>query len=94
MLVVQPVLEMVYKYYGVGSVSQEEKLMRQYQELEPHGSGNLRITTDSLVTNAQEKGFESEWRRANYLSISECSKLLRKLIKEKNSCNCLSKIHR
>ena len=41
-------LEMIYKYYGLNDVNQQE-LMKKYQELEPHGSGNFRLTTDNLI---------------------------------------------
>ncbi len=57
-------LEMVYKFYGFNDVSQQE-IVNQYQEFEPHGSGNLCITTDNLVEDARKRGFHSEWKRAN-----------------------------
>jgi len=54
------VLEMVYKYYGLKNISQED-IFNKYKELEPHGSGNLRLSTGSLVQDAKERGFESDW---------------------------------
>ena len=76
------VLEMVYKYYGIENVSQEE-LMDRYKELEPHGSGNYRMATDTLVADAKEKGFKSECLRANYKSAKDCFSLLRENIEIK-----------
>lgn len=39
------VLHMIYEYYDLKNVSQEI-IFDIYQELEPHGSGNLRMTTE------------------------------------------------
>ncbi len=75
-------LEMVYKFYGLENVSQEE-LMQKYQELEPHGSGNYRMSTDTLITDAREKGFESTWLRANYTNKQDCLSLLKILVETK-----------
>jgi predicted double-glycine peptidase len=75
------VLEMVYKYYGLKKVSQEE-ILTKYQELEPHGSGNFRITTDNLIQDARTRGFISGWARANYSNELESTALLRILVGE------------
>lgn len=58
---------MVYKFYGLNSVSQEE-LFNAYQELEPYGSGNSRMTTISLVQDAQKRGFQAGWIQVDYLN--------------------------
>jgi len=76
------VLEMVYKYYGLDNITQQE-LMDEYQELEPHGSGNFRLTTDNLVLDARKRGFESEWSRADLESLDEVTALLNFLIDNK-----------
>lgn len=69
------VLEMVYKYYGRESFFQQE-LMKRYQELEPHGSGNFRLSTSNLVNDAREKGFNAGWARANWRSTTDVLALL------------------
>lgn len=76
------VLEMVYKYYGLKDISQQE-LMDKYQELEPHGSGNFMMTTDNLIQDARARGFNAWWAKANYLSAQDSISLL-KLLVEKN----------
>ena len=73
------VLEMVYKYYGLKNVSQEE-IFNKYQELEPHGSGNLRITTDNLISDALSRGLHSFWARSNYGNRASVLDLLQRVI--------------
>lgn len=73
------VLEMVYKYHGLNNISQQE-LMEKYQEFEPHGSGNFRLTTDNLVADARSKGFNTGWIRANWSSPIDSVSLLKLLI--------------
>ena len=63
-------LEMVYKWYGVTNFFQE-KTFNAYKALEPHNTGNLRITTDDLVKNARDNGFNSGWLRVNYASVED-----------------------
>src|SRR5665213_1946362 len=72
-------LEMVYKYYGLQGISQDV-LLSKYEELEPHGSGNFRMTTDSLVQDARARGFESGWARVNYARKNDAINLLIPLI--------------
>lgn len=69
------VLEMVYGYYDQKSYPQKD-LMEKYQELEPHGSGNFRLSTDTLVLDAREKGFNAGWARAAWQSIPDVTALL------------------
>ncbi|RJP43623.1 hypothetical protein C4587_02685 [Candidatus Parcubacteria bacterium] len=75
------VLEMVYRYNGLKNISQE-KLYSEYQGLEPHGSGNYRMTTDNLVSDARKKGLNSFWARANYESSDDVKNLLETLTKQ------------
>ncbi len=72
-------LEMVYKYYGINNISQED-LMNLYKELEPHGSGYYRMTTDTLILDARKKGLKAVWLRANYTNKFDCLELLKILI--------------
>ncbi len=72
------VLEMVYNYYGLQGVSQQD-LMEKYQELEPHGSGNFRVTTDDLVADARSKGFSTGWARVNWSNSDDSISLLQLL---------------
>ena len=73
------VLQMIYEYYGLQDVSQEI-LFNTYQELEPRGSGNLRMTTDALVQDSRERGFNSGWSRVNYSSNEDSINLLKILV--------------
>jgi predicted double-glycine peptidase len=68
-------LAMMYGYHGVSSVTQEE-LMEKYRELEPHGSGNFRLSTNSLVRDAQDRGLAAGWNRANWRDAGEAAALL------------------
>jgi len=65
------VLEMIYRFYGFYNVSQQE-IFETYSELEPHGSRNLRITTDNLVRDARSKGFNARRERVDYSNEKEC----------------------
>lgn len=76
------VLEMVYKYYGLQDISQQE-IMQKYQELEPHGTGNFRITTDNLVSDALSRFFLSFWARADFRNNKNVNQLLTLLINSK-----------
>jgi uncharacterized protein YvpB len=73
------VLEMVYRYYGRDNFSQEE-LMTKYQELEPHGSGNFRLNTNSLAVDAREQGFNAGIGRAIYQSVPDVIALLKLML--------------
>ncbi|MEK9131919.1 MAG: C39 family peptidase [Patescibacteria group bacterium] len=73
------VLEMVYEYYGYTNISQEE-ILNQYKELEPHGSGNLRMITSSLIQDARKRGLSAGWARVNYSSLSDSIVVLKILI--------------
>ncbi|MDD5147429.1 MAG: papain-like cysteine protease family protein [Candidatus Daviesbacteria bacterium] len=75
------VLEMIYKHYGIKDVSQED-ILKRYQELEPHGSGNIRITTDSLVLDARKRGFRSFWGRVDYSNVENSMNLLKTFIED------------
>lgn len=77
------VLAMVYQYYGRKNILQT-KIFRQYCEKEPHGSGNLRITTDNLVRDAKGRGFDADRGRVNLENRSEVFSLLKKFILEKS----------
>ena len=72
------VLEMIYKYYGLKNISQED-IFNKYREFEPRGSGNLRLSTDNLVRDAKERGFESIWDRVDTSDKINSIELLRKL---------------
>ncbi len=73
------VLEMIYRYYGLNNFSQEV-LMNTYQVLEPHGSGNFQLTTDTLIFDARSKGFNAGWIRANWGNPADSISLLRMII--------------
>lgn len=73
------VLGMVYQYYGLQNISQQE-LMDKYQELEPHNSGNFRLSVDNLILDARSKGFNAGWIRANWGDVTESISLLRMLL--------------
>lgn len=73
------VLEMIYRFYGLKSSSQEE-LFKKYQVLEPHGSGNFRFNTESLVSDALGRGLMSFWARAQYDSPESVIDLLMRLV--------------
>lgn len=75
------VLEMVYKCYGLEDILQEE-IYEKYKKLEPHGTGNFRIDTNMLVSDALSRGFLSFWAKANYSNTKECFKLLKLLTQE------------
>lgn len=75
------VLEMVYNYYGMKDIFQE-KLYEKYQELEPYGSGNYRLSTDNLVLDARNKGFISFWGRADYTNLENAVSLLQTFVKD------------
>lgn len=72
------VLEMIYKYYGLDNISQEG-IFNKYKKLEPHGSDNFILSTDSLVSDAQGRGFLSFWARTDYNDKENSSDLLRRL---------------
>lgn len=73
------VLEMVYKYYGIANISQEN-IFNKYKEFEPLGSGNYRLTTVNLVNDALGMGFSSFWARADYNDKEKIVDLLRRLV--------------
>ncbi len=75
------VLEMIYNYYGLKDISQK-KLFKKYQELEPHGSGNYRFSTNALLLDARQKGFSSFWGRADYVDIENSIGLLKIFIND------------
>lgn len=52
------VLEMIYKYYGVTNVSQND-IFEKYKQSEPHNSGNFRIKTADLISDAKDRGLYS-----------------------------------
>jgi predicted double-glycine peptidase len=60
-------LEMVYRYFGIKDVSQEE-IYEKYKKLEPHNTGNFRLDTESLVADAQNHGFRSDWKKLDLSS--------------------------
>lgn len=72
-------LAMIYNYYGLENFSQED-LMSRYLESEFHGSGNLMITTDNMVLDAKNRGFNASWIRVNYKNYAESINQLRSLI--------------
>jgi len=76
------VLVMVYKYYGLKNIFQED-LFKKYQELEPHGSGNFRFSADSLVSDALTRGFLAFWARADFTNRNNTVSLLELLIRAK-----------
>src|ERR1700738_2715690 len=60
------VLEMVCRFYGATDIDQKE-IFNRLQELEPHNTGNFRISTDELVKQANAKGFPADWFRVKWL---------------------------
>jgi len=76
------VLEMIYGYYDQKGFSQKE-LLEKYQELEPHGSGNFRLSTNNLVVDAREKGYNAGWARAGWHSGPDVVALLRTMVSSK-----------
>ena len=72
------VLEMVYKYYGLNNIFQNE-IYNKYKEFEPHGSGNTRISVDDIVFDARERNFISFWARADYNNKENSVNLLKLL---------------
>lgn len=76
------VLEMVFKYYNVKNVSQED-IYEKNKELEPHGTGNFRITTQDLVDEAESRNFKAYFKQVNYFSKKESIETLKDFI-EKN----------
>jgi len=70
------VLEMVYKYYGLENISQDE-IFNKYKEFEPYGSGNIRLSTDNLVSDALGRGFLSFWARGDYNNKENSINLLK-----------------
>lgn len=75
------VLEMVYRYYRLKDVSQSN-LYDTYRVLEPHGSGNLRFDTDSLVADASGRGFLASWKRARYEDKKSVINLFKELVQK------------
>ncbi len=57
--------------------------MEQYRELEPYGSGNYRIQTETLVTDANKMGLNASWDRVDYTNNSECVKTIKSFLEEK-----------
>jgi len=72
------VLEMVYRYYGLNDISQED-IFNKYKEHEPYGSGNFRITVDNIVSDAKERGFSSFWNRINCANHKDAINTLKRL---------------
>lgn len=75
------VLEMVYRYYGLKDASQSG-LYDKYKVLEPHGSGNFRFDTDSLVVDALGRGFLASWERAQYEDKKSVIDLFKELVQK------------
>lgn len=73
------VLEMIYKFYGLKDVSQEV-IFEKYKVLEPHGTGNFRLDTDSLVSDALGRGFLSFWAKVDFNNEQSVADLLRTLV--------------
>ncbi|MGB8275701.1 MAG: papain-like cysteine protease family protein [Alphaproteobacteria bacterium] len=59
--------EMVFRYYRPSRSLNfsQMKLFKKQREREPHGSGSYRITTEELVTVAQNKRFHAGWGRVS-----------------------------
>lgn len=72
------VLEMVYGFYGLHIL--QGKIYEKYRALEPHNTGNYRIITENLVSDALGSGFLSFWAKANYSDKDECFNLLKLLV--------------
>src|SRR3989344_7418225 len=71
------VLEMVYRYYGLNDISQED-IFNKYKEHEPYGSGNFRITVDNIVSDAKERGFSSFFYRIYFVYHKDTNYYLKK----------------
>jgi ABC-type bacteriocin/lantibiotic exporter with double-glycine peptidase domain len=76
------VLEMIYRYYRISPVDQND-IFNAYKELEPHGSGNFRMSTDSLVRDARRHGLDAGWERANFRSTQDSIAQLRLWVEER-----------
>lgn len=59
--------EMVYRYFHPSALSKfsQQKTFRMLTEKEPHGSGNLRVSSDKLTTYARQRNFKSGWGRVS-----------------------------
>lgn len=75
-------LEMIYRYYGMSDVAQED-IYKGYQEIEPEFGRVSRISTADLVSDAQHRGFQSFWKRVNYRDKDESLIILRKYLNHK-----------
>jgi ABC-type bacteriocin/lantibiotic exporter with double-glycine peptidase domain len=60
-------LEMVVRYYRPSKLTKfsQAKMIRLRSEHEPLGTGNYRITTDNIVSQAHGHGFGADWGRVS-----------------------------
>lgn len=76
------VLEMVYKFWNLVLPPSQQDIMETYKELEPHGSGNFRITSDNIVLDAKKRGFESFWEKVPYNNKEATTKIIKGILKQ------------
>jgi len=60
-------LEMVYRYYrpSMAAKFSQRKEFQKLKELEPHGSGNFRVSTDNIIKLARKKRLYANWGRVS-----------------------------
>jgi len=74
------VLEMVYSFLGLKEIFQED-IFNKYATLATHG--NIEITVENMVEDANSRGLISKWNRVNYNNVEESIFELNKLVKKK-----------
>lgn len=58
-------LEMLCKYYGRATAFSQKSVFKRLSHLEPHGSGNYRISSDDLMEAARRRGLHAGWGRVS-----------------------------
>ena len=72
-------LEMIYKYYELNNISQEE-IFNKYKKTDPHNTKGVNILTKDLVLDAQSRGFLSEIVRADFTDTKNSIALLKQFL--------------
>lgn len=68
-------LEMVYKYYGLEDISQEQ-IFEKYKATDPHNSKGVRMLTNDIVLDAKSMGFKSSVIIADFKDTNTAITLL------------------
>lgn len=68
-------LQMVYNYYGIENLSQQD-IYYKYKTEDPHDSKAARVLTDDLVSDARSRGFKSAIMKVDVSNISESVDLM------------------